>query len=76
LHLTIGFTATPAMARLGYDLTAAQAPEEVAREGLDNIGNGPLWIAGGPRNLELAIKRSTIESRAEAIRAVSTPRRT
>jgi uncharacterized protein len=76
LHLTIGFTATPAMARLGYDLTAAQAPEEVAQEGLDNIGNGPVWIAGGPGNRELAIKRSTIENRAEAILAVSTPRRT
>jgi short-subunit dehydrogenase len=76
LHLTVGFTATPAMARLGYDLAAAQAPEEVAQEALDNIGNGPVWIAGGPRNLELAIKRSAIENRAEAILAVSTPRRT
>jgi short-subunit dehydrogenase len=76
LHLCIGFTATPAMARLGYDLATAQAPEEVAQEGLDNIGNGPVWIAGGPRNLELAVKRSAVDNRAEAILAVSTPRRT
>jgi uncharacterized protein len=75
LHLTIGFTATPAMARLGYDLAAAQAPEEVAQEGLDNIGNGPVWIAGGAGNTELAIKRSTVENRAESVLAVSTPRR-
>jgi short-subunit dehydrogenase len=76
LHLTIGFTATPAMARLGYDLAAAQAPDDVAQEGLDNIGNGPVWIAGGPKNMELAIQRSAVENRAEAILAVSTPRRT
>jgi uncharacterized protein len=76
LHLTVGFTATPAMARLGYDLAAAQAPEEVAQEGLDNIGNGPVWIVGGPRNTELVIQRSAVENRAEAILAVSTPRRT
>ena len=75
LHLTIGFTGTPAMARLGYDLSAAQAPEEVAQEALDNVANGPVWIAGGSRNLELAMKRSTVEDRAEAILAVSTPRR-
>jgi short-subunit dehydrogenase len=75
LHLNIGFTATPAMARLGYDLAAAQAPEQVAQEGLDNIANGPVWIAGGPANLELAIKRSTVENRAESILAFATPRR-
>jgi short-subunit dehydrogenase len=75
LHLNIGFTATPAMARLGMDLTAAQAPEDVAQEGLDNIANGPVWIAGGPANRELAAKRSTVENRAEAILAFATPRR-
>jgi short-subunit dehydrogenase len=75
LHLNIGFTATPAMARLGMDLTAAQAPEEVAQEGLDNIANGPVWIAGGPANLQLAIKRSSVENRAESILAFATPRR-
>jgi len=75
LHLNIGFTATPAMMRLGWDLSAAQAPDEVAQEALDNIANGPVWIVGGPANLELAIKRSTVENRAEAILALATPRR-
>jgi short-subunit dehydrogenase len=75
LHLNIGFTATPAMARLGMDLAAAQPPEEVAQEGLDNIANGPVWIAGGSANLQLAIKRSTVENRAESILAFATPRR-
>jgi short-subunit dehydrogenase len=75
LHLNIGFTATPAMARLGMDLSAAQPPEAVAQEGLDNIANGPVWIAGGFANLQLAIKRSTVENRAESILAFATPRR-
>jgi uncharacterized protein len=75
LHLNIGFTATPAMARLGMDLTAAQPPDEVAQEGLDNIANGPVWIVGGPRNLEIATNRSTVENRAEAILTFATPRR-
>ncbi len=75
LHLTIGFTATPAMGRLGYDLSAAQAPEEVAQEGLDNIANGPVWIAGGSKNLDVAIKRSAVENRADAVLAFATPGR-
>jgi short-subunit dehydrogenase len=75
LHLNIGFTATPAMARLGYDLAAAQPPEDVAQEGLDNIANGPVWIVGGPRNVEIAVNRSTVENRAQAIEAFATPRR-
>jgi uncharacterized protein len=75
LHLTIGFTATPAMLRLGYDLSAAQAPEEVAQEGLDNLANGPIWIAGGSNNVDVAIKRSTVENRAAAVVAFATPGR-
>jgi uncharacterized protein len=75
LHLNLGFTATPAMVRLGHDVAAAQAPEEVAREGLDNIANGPVLIAGGPANRQIAVNRSTIDNRAEAILAYATPRR-
>lgn len=75
LHLNIGFTATPAMARLGYTLDAAQPPEEVAREGLDHLADGPVWIVGGPSNVELAVKRSTVEHRAEAILEFATPPR-
>ena len=31
LHLNIGFTATPAMARLGIEISVAEAPEKVAQ---------------------------------------------
>lgn len=75
LHLNLGFTATPAMERLGNDIATAQAPEEVAQEGLDNIANGPVWIVGGPANREMAINRSTVDNRAKAILAFATPRR-
>lgn len=75
LHLAIGFTATPAMERLGYDLSAAQAPEDVAQEGLDHLAQGPIWIAGGARNVQTAVARSQVENRGEAIRAHATPGR-
>ena len=75
LHLVIGFTATPAMARLGIDLTLAQPPEEVAQEGLDNLTNGPVWIVGGEQNLQRVIDRSRVTDRAEAIRTLATPAR-
>lgn len=72
LHLNIGFTATPAMERLGIDISAAQVPEEVAQEGLDNIANGPVWIVGGEASRERARNRSVVDNRAEAIRAFAT----
>ncbi|ADP82447.1 SDR family NAD(P)-dependent oxidoreductase [Pseudofrankia inefficax] len=75
LHLSVGFTATPAMARLGYPLDAAQSPDEAAQEALDNIANGPLWIAGGQPSLDTATRRSTVTGRADAIRAFATPGR-
>lgn len=75
LHLNIGFTATPAMARLGYDLTAATPPEIVAQEGIDHIADGPVWIAGGEANWERARQRSVVDGRAQAIRAHATPSR-
>lgn len=75
LHLNIGFTATPAMARLGIDISNAQDPEEVAQEGLDNIANGPVWIAGGEANVERARIRSAVDNRAEIVRAFDTPPR-
>ncbi len=75
LHLNIGFTATPAMARLGYDLAAATPPEAVAQEGLDHLADGPVWIAGGEPNWERARQRSVVDGRAQAIRAHATPSR-
>jgi uncharacterized protein len=75
LHFSVGFTATPAMARLGYPLDAAQSPDDAAQEALDHITDGPLWIAGGQPSLDTAIRRSTVEGRAEAVRAFATPGR-
>lgn len=75
LHLNVGFTATPAMARLGIDLSAATAPDLVAQEGLDNIRNGPVWIAGGEGNWERARQRSVVDGRRDALRAFATPTR-
>ena len=50
LHLNIGFTATPAMERLGMPIEFAETPDAVAREGLENITNGPLHIVSTPGN--------------------------
>jgi short-subunit dehydrogenase len=71
LHLNIGFTATPAMARLGMDLTYAEPPENVAQQGLDNIANGPLWIVQTKGNMERVRAISLVDNRAEIVRANS-----
>jgi len=75
LHLNIGFTATPAMARLGIDISVAEAPEMVAQEGLENIANGPLWIVSTKGNLERARRISVVDGRAELVRANAIPPR-
>ncbi len=75
LHHLIGFTGTPAMERLGMDISAAQSPEDCAQEALDNIANGPVWIVGGEGNRERARQRSVVDGRADAIRAYATPPR-
>lgn len=69
LHLNIGFTATPAMQRLGMDTTYAEPPENVARQGLENIRNGPIWIVTTKGNIERARAISVVDNRAEVIRA-------
>ena len=69
LHLNVGFTATPAMARLGIDISVAEAPEKLAQEGLENIANGPVWIVSTKGNLERARKTCGIDDRAELVRA-------
>ena len=69
LHLNIGFTATPAMARLGMPIELAEPPETVAREGLENIANGPVWIVSTPGNIERARMINGIDNRAETVRA-------
>ncbi len=75
LHLNIGFTATPAMARLGIDISVAEAPEKVAQEGLDNLANGPLWIVSTKGNLERARKLAVVDDRAELICSLAIPPR-
>jgi short-subunit dehydrogenase len=75
LHMVIGFTDTPAMRRLGLDTSKAQSPDDAAQEALDNLKNGPLLILGGPKAVELAVRRSSLENRAELINSIATPRR-
>jgi short-subunit dehydrogenase len=75
LHLNIGFTATPAMARLGIDISVAEAPENVAQEGLDNIANGPLWIVSTKGNIERARQISVVDGRAQLVRSFAIPPR-
>jgi short-subunit dehydrogenase len=69
LHLALGFTDTPTIQNLGLDTTYAQSPDAAAQEGLDNIANGPLWIAGGKANVDGVAARSRLEDRAQAVRA-------
>lgn len=69
LHLNIGFTATPAMARLGMPIELAEPPENVAREGLENIANGPVWIVSTPGNIERARLISVVDNRADIVKA-------
>lgn len=69
LHLNIGFTATPAMARLGMPIDLAEAPETVAREGLANIANGPVWIVSTRGNRERARMIGGVDNRAATVLA-------
>ncbi|MFF3494503.1 SDR family NAD(P)-dependent oxidoreductase [Streptomyces sp. NPDC002795] len=51
LELVLGVTRTPAMERAGLrmDLPGLRVaePDDVAREGLENLSNGPVLVAGG-----------------------------
>jgi short-subunit dehydrogenase len=51
LGLILGVTATPALVRSGAKLDVpgyeAADPDAVAQEGLDHLGKGPIWHAGG-----------------------------
>lgn len=68
LHLNIGFTATPAMARLGMPIELAEPCENVARQGLANIANGPMWIVDTPGNVERVRLINEIDDRGKIIR--------
>ncbi|MFE4217954.1 SDR family NAD(P)-dependent oxidoreductase [Streptomyces sp. NPDC056844] len=60
LELVLGVTRTPAMERAGLrmDLPGLRVaePDDVAREGLEHLADGPVRVAGG--NAETARKRS------------------
>lgn len=75
LHLNIGFTATPAMERLGMPIEYAEAPETVAREGLENIANGPIHIVSTPGNMEQVRKVADLDDRAKLVRDNAIPPR-
>ena len=60
LELVLGVTRTPAMERVGlnFDVPGMRVsePADVAREGLDRLGDGPVHVAGG--NAEDVTRRS------------------
>jgi short-subunit dehydrogenase len=68
LELVLGVTRTPAMARAGLDLDRpglrVAEPDDVAREGLAHLADGPVWVASG--NSATAAHRSGM-NRAELV---------
>ncbi|MEO6715654.1 MAG: SDR family NAD(P)-dependent oxidoreductase [Novosphingobium sp.] len=68
LHLNIGFTATPAMARLGMPIELAEPCDSVARQGLENIANGPVWIVNSAGNVEHARRIAAFDDRGGLVR--------
>lgn len=75
LHLNIGFTATPAMARLGMPIEFAESPAVVAREGLDNIANGPVWVVSTKGNVDHARNISRFDDRGALVKEHAIPPR-
>jgi short-subunit dehydrogenase len=69
LHLNIGFTATPAMARLGMPIEFAEKCDVVARQGLERIADGPVWIVDTPGNVERARLISEFDDRGGLVLA-------
>ncbi|EME14488.1 SDR family NAD(P)-dependent oxidoreductase [Rhodococcus triatomae] len=76
VELVLGVTRTPAMIRAGLNFDVpgmiVQEPEDAAREGLEHLADGPVWVAGG--NYVAAQKRSgfprdkMVKGAAEAMR--------
>ncbi|KAB2341579.1 SDR family NAD(P)-dependent oxidoreductase [Actinomadura rudentiformis] len=68
LTLVLGITRTPAMERVGLRLDLPglniAEPEDIAREGLEHLADGPVWVAGG--NLQIARAHSGM-SRAQIV---------
>jgi short-subunit dehydrogenase len=68
LDLVLGVTRTPAMERIGLNFDAPGVvvadPADVAREGLESLGRGPVHIVGG--NEQIVALRSDPD-RASAV---------
>ena len=75
LHLVVNFTATPYMARAGYDIGKAQSPDDVAQEAFDALGTEPVHIMGGEAARDMMARRNGIEDRGDLILTIATPRR-
>jgi short-subunit dehydrogenase len=73
LHLLLSFTATPAMARLGYDVSVADDPALVAQQGIDHLADGPVWVAGRSENVAEVDLRNSQMPRSEAVARVMLP---
>ena len=60
----LGMTYTPALARMGieYDPQSHMLPEDVAREIIENVGNGPVYVVG-ESNRAVASQIWTIDRR-------------
>jgi hypothetical protein len=60
LELVLGVTRTPAMERAGLNMDIpglnVAEPDDIAREGLEHLSEGPVWVAGG--NYKAAQKRN------------------
>jgi uncharacterized protein len=73
LMLVAGTTKTPAMARMGVKLEGMGQPvmeaDAVAQEGLDNLENGPTWIAG--EHNRAAVKFMCTPDRRAAVEMIS-----
>lgn len=68
LELVLGVTRTPAMQRAGLNFDApglrVAEPDDVAREGLRHLADGPVWIAGGN---ERGVERRNGMNRSELV---------
>lgn len=77
LELVLGVTRTPAMERAGlnFDVPGMNVaePDDVAREGLEHLADGPVWVAGG--NQSTAEKRSGFPRDELALAAQEASRR-
>lgn len=60
LHVVVGSTVTPAMARLGITVrhNAADEPDDVARHALANIANGPVTVVPSMAERFVALQTS------------------